>query len=77
MAAWLGIAETAMLMAGSAGLTYYLGAHVGFVFSANADIAKRVESLVLYGAWFQLVYGIQTAVQGVLRATLHQRDVMM
>lgn len=77
MAAWLGIVEAAVLMAGSAGLTYYLGSHVGYVFSASEDIANRVRSLVLYGAWFQLAYGIQTAAQGVLRATLHQRDVMM
>ena len=60
----------------TAGITYSLRDYIAYLFTNNADIAARVSALAPFNAGFQVLYGLYGALQGVLRATSHQVDIL-
>lgn len=63
-----------MLLA--AGLVYISGSFTGYLFTADQDVIQRVKDLSPYVACFQIALGLQGSLQGVLRATSHQWDIV-
>lgn len=77
LVAWLGILEATVLTSLGAAAMHYMRWYVGFLFSADEDVVRRVGDLARWAAIYQLSCGVTAAAQGVLRSTSHQKDLMM